>query len=188
MDGDDFSRVTRLGRTVAEGVIRVATNGAPFDEFPTRQLFDQLVEVSDGIPSLSPVLKLLSDWGSQPLLLLTRRDEAVERVNEIMHGPRCGMLDLQLGKVAQSAILRGQTDPAAIVERFLRALVERHVIMGRGGLVDIDGPRHVERARELTAPIAREAATKLIGRPNAKRLGLSRAFHITESSNLLGAT
>lgn len=187
MDGDDFSRATRLGRTVAEGVISVAADDAPFDGFATAQLIDHFVEASGGVACLPRVLAILADLGSQPLLLATRVDEALERVNEAAHGPECGMLDLQFGLVAQSAILRGQTDPAAIVERFIRALIERHVIMGRGGLVDIDGLRHAERARELTGPVARAAVAELIRRPDAKRLGLSRAFRISESSNLLGA-
>jgi hypothetical protein len=97
------------------------------------------------------------------------------------------MLDLHLGSIAQSAILRGQVDATSVIERFIYFFIERHVIMGRGGLVEIDGLRYVERAREFTAPIARRAAAELIRRPDAQLLGLARAHRITEQSNLLEA-
>lgn len=188
MDGDDFSRATRLGRAVAEAVIGAGSDQTPFDGFTTARLIDHFVEVSGGIACLPCVLEILADLRSAPLLVGTRIDEACVRVDEAAHGPECGMLDLHLGLVAQSAILRGQTDAMAIMERFMCSFIERHVIMGRGGLVDIDGLRYIERARELTAPVARAAAAELIRRPDARRLGLARAYRITETSNLLGVT
>lgn len=187
MDGDDFSRATRLGRAVADAVIRASSNEEPFDGFTTARLIDHFVQVSGGVVSLPGILAVLDDLSATPLLIATRIDEACARVNEAAHGPECGMLDMQLGLAAQSAILRGQTDARTVVEAFIGTFIDRHVIMGRGGLVDIDGSRYVERARELTAPIVRAAAAELIRRPNAQLLGLTRAYHITEDSNLLGA-
>lgn len=186
MDGDDFSRATRLGCAAAEAV-RAASSEAPFDGFATARLIDHFVALSGGIRSLPAILSVLEDLRCAPLLMPTQIDEACKRVNDVAHGPDCGMLDLHLGSVAQSAILRGQVDATTVIESFICSFVERHVIMGRGGLVEIVGLRHVERARELTAPIARRAAAELIRRPDAQLLNLARAYRITEQSNLLEA-
>jgi hypothetical protein len=188
VDGDDFSRATRLGRAVADAVIRSAENELPFDGFTTARLIDHFVDVSGGITSLGPILSILEDVRATPLLISTRIDEACARVNEAVHEQDCGMLDLQLGLVTQSALLRGETDALTIVERFCRAFIERYAIMGRGGLLEIDGPRYIARARELIAPIATTAANALLRRPDAQRLGLARAYHIDENSNLLEVT
>jgi hypothetical protein len=148
MDGDDFSRATRLGRAAAEAVVHAAENDEAFDGFTTARLIE---------------------------------------VDRAAHGPECGILELHLGAVTQSAILRGETDARPILERFFGLFIERHVITGRGGWLEIDGPRFVSKAREYMLPIVRSAAQKLLDRPNARVLGLSRAFRITEDSNLLEA-
>jgi hypothetical protein len=187
VDGDDFSTATRLGRNAVEAIRSAAITGAPFDGFTTAQLIARFVELSGGIPSLPAVLSVLGDLASQPLLMSTRTDEALAQINNAAHGSECGMLDLQLGLVVQSAILRGQIDPRPILERFIHALIERNVIMGRSGLAETYGLQCAELARDLTAPIVRAAADELLRRPDAKRLLLARAFRIDEDSNLLGA-
>jgi hypothetical protein len=187
MDGDDFSRATRLGRAAADAIMNAATTGAPFDGFATAQLIARFVESSGGVPSLPAILSVLGDLASQPLLVSTRTDEALAQINNAAHGTECGMLDLQLGLVVQSAILRGQVDPRPILERFIQALIERNVIIGRSGLAETYGLQYAESARDLTAPIVRAAADELLRRPDAKRLLLARSFRIDEDSNLLGA-
>jgi hypothetical protein len=187
MDGDDFSRATRLGRAAADAIMTAATTGAPFDGFATAQLIASFVESSGGIPSLPAVLSVLGDLASQPLWVPARTDEALAQINTVAHGLNCGMLDLQLGLVVQSAILRGEIEPRPILERFIQAFIERNVIMGRSGLVETHGLQYAESARDLTAPIVRAAADELLRRPDAKRLLLARAFRIDEDSNLLGA-
>jgi hypothetical protein len=125
VDGDGFSRATRLGRTVAAGVISAATDEAPFDGFSTAQLIDHFAEASGGVVCLPRVLEILADLGSQPLLLVTRVDEGLEHVNEAAHGPACGMLDLQPGLVAQSAARSRTVEMyrryAEEIQRFLSA-------------------------------------------------------------------
>ena len=171
MDGDDFSRATRLGRAVAEAVVH-ASEGGEFNPITTALLIDQLVESSAGISSLPAILSLLEDLRATPLLISTRVEESCARVDQAAHGSESGMLDLHFGLVAQSAILRGETDPTKIVESFFRALIERYVIMGRGGLVEVHGARHIGRARELTESVVVAAAAEMIRRPNARHLRL----------------
>jgi hypothetical protein len=187
VDGDDFSRVTRLGRVAADAIWATVTNDAPFDGFATGQLVDRFIEQAEGIPSLPGTLAILADLASEPLFLQTRSDEALARLNAAAQGPECTMLDLQLGHVVESAVIRSVIDPQTVLERFVQDFIERNVIMARGGFVETYGLEHAERARDVVAPIARAAAEELLRRPDAKRLGLSREFlqRLTETSNLL---
>ncbi len=187
MDGDDFSRVTRLGRVAAHDIWATITNDAPFDGFATCQLVDRFIEQAGGIPSLPGTLAILADLASEPLFVQARADEALVRINEVAHGSECTTLDLQLGQVAESAILRNVINPQTVLERFVQKLLERNVIMGRGGFVETYGLEHAERARDVVAPIAHAAAAELLRRPDAKRLRLSREFlqRLSETSNLL---
>ncbi len=188
MDGDDFSRATRLGRTAAEAIWEAVANDAPFDGFATGQLIDRFFQQADGIPSLPGILAVLTDLASEPLFVQARAEEALARIAEAVRGPECTMLDLQLGHVVESAVLRNQIAPQPILERFFQAFIERNIIMARGGLVETYGLQHAHAARDLTAPIARAAAEELLRRPEAKRLGLSSEFlqRLNENSNLLG--
>lgn len=56
VDGDDFSRSTRLGRAAAEAVVRASSGGAPFDGFSTARMIDHFVELLGGIASLPSIL------------------------------------------------------------------------------------------------------------------------------------
>lgn len=187
MDGDDFSRATRLGRTAAEDIWKAVANDAPFDGFATGQLIDRFVQQAGGIPSLPGILALLTDLVSEPLFLQARTEEALARIAEAVRGPECTTLDLQLGLVVESAVLRNQIAPQPILERFFQTFIERNIIMARGGFVETYGLKHAGAAREITAPIARAAAEELLRRPEAKRLGLSSEFlqRLNENSNLL---
>jgi hypothetical protein len=57
MDGDDFSRATRLGRLAAESLWEVIANDAPFDGFATGQLIDRLVEHGRFLTVSRPTLR-----------------------------------------------------------------------------------------------------------------------------------
>lgn len=187
MDGDDFSRATRLGRMAAEAIWETVANDAPFDGFATGQLIDRFIAHAGGIPSLPDILAILADLASQPLFVQTRTDETLARINEAAHGSECTMLDLQLGHIVESAVLRNVIDPQPILERYVQEFIERNIIMARGGFVETYGLEHAGRARDVIAPIARAAAEELLRRPDAKRLGLSREFlqRLSENSNLL---
>lgn len=189
MDGDDFSRATRLGRTAVDAMWASISTGAQFDGFATGQLIDRFVGYADGIPSLPNVLSILADLAATPLLVQARTDEAIERINDATGVAECTMLDLQLRDVVTSSLLRNEIDPQPILERFIEQFIERNVIMARNGFVESHGLEHAQAARDLTAPLVRAAAEELIRRPDAKRLGLTREFfqRLNETSNLLGA-
>lgn len=189
MDGDDFSRATRLGRTAVDAMWASISNGAPFDGFATGQLIDRFVGHADGIPSLPGILSILADLAATPLLLQTRTDEAIDRANDAAGVADGTMLDLQLRDVVTSSLLRNEIDPRPILERFFAEFIERNVIMARNGFVESHGLQHAQAARDLTAPLVRAAAAELLRRPDAKRLGLTREFfeRLNETSNLLGA-
>jgi hypothetical protein len=70
MDGDNFSRATRLGRNAACAVLDAA-RGAPFDPFSAERLLDALIERAGGIPSLQVMLIGLADYRSPTLLIVT---------------------------------------------------------------------------------------------------------------------
>jgi hypothetical protein len=188
MDGDDFSRAHRLGRMAAEAIWETVSSNAPFDGFATGQLIDRFIAHAGGIPSLKDVLAILADLASQPLFVQTRTEEALAQINDAVHGPGCTPLDLQLGQVVASAILRNEIAPQPILERYVQGFIERNVIMARGGFVETYGLQHIDGTRDITLPIARAAAEELIRRPDAKQLGLSLEFlqRLDENSNLLG--
>jgi hypothetical protein len=187
MDGDDFSRATRLGRVAADAIWATVANDAPFDGFATGQLVDRFIEQAGGIPSLPVTLAILADLASEPLFVQARADDALARINDASHGSECTTLDLQLGYVVESSVLRNVIDPQTVLERFVQEFIERNVIMARGGFVETYGIEHAERARDVVAPIVRAAAEELLRRPDAMRLGLSREFlqRLSETSNLL---
>jgi len=187
MDGDEFSKAPRLARAAAAAVL-ATVGGAVFDPFHIARLYEHIVQEAQGIKSLPVILKVFDDLRSMPLLIPVRTEEACERIADAGHGPECGMLDLILVGVAQSALLQGETDKAAMVEKFTQALADRFVIAGRGGLIDMDGISYVQIAKSLMAPMARDAAQALVRKPNAINLVLSRQFRLTPESNLLGCT
>ncbi|HEU4728649.1 MAG TPA: hypothetical protein VFT22_12185 [Kofleriaceae bacterium] len=90
MDGNDFSRVTRLGRAAADALIHTATTGAPFDGFATDHLIARFVGSSGGIPSLlhRPDAKRL------PLVGAFRIDENSNLRPRDPHPAKEGPLDL----------------------------------------------------------------------------------------------
>jgi hypothetical protein len=189
MDGDDFSRATRLGRTAVAAIWDSISNGAPFDGFATGQLIDRFVGHADGIPSLQPILTVLEGLAAEPLFIQAGIADAIDRVDDAAAVADATMLDLQLRDVVTSSLLRNEIDPRPILERFFAEFIERNVIMARNGLVESHGLQHAQAARDLIAPLVRAAAAELLRRPDAKRLGLTREFfeRLNENSNLLGA-
>src|SRR5258708_6662976 len=129
MDGDDFSRATRLGRMAADAIWETVANNAPFDGFATGQLIDRFIAHAGGIPSLPGILAILADLASQPLFVQARAEGALAQINEAVHGPECTTLDLQLGHVVASAVLRNEIAPQPILERYVHGFIERNVIM-----------------------------------------------------------
>ena len=182
MDGDEFSKATRLARAAAAAVLDTV-GGAVFDPFHIARFYEHIVQEAQGIKSLPAILRILDDLRLMPLLIPVRTEEACQRIADAAHGPACGMLDLVLERVAQRALLRGETDKTAMVEKFAQALTDRFVIAGRGGLIDMNGINYVQIAKSLMAPMARDAAQALVRKPNAIHLGLSRQFRLTPESN-----
>jgi hypothetical protein len=185
VDGDEFSKAPRLARAAAEAVL-ATVRGAVFDPFHIARFYEHIVQEAQGIKSLGVILKVFDDLRSMPLLIPARTEEACGRIEDAGHGSDCGMLDLILVGVAQSALLRRETDKTAMVEKFAQAIADRFVITGRGGLIDMNGISYVQIAKSLMSPIMRDVARELVRRPNAINLGLSRQFRLTHESNLLG--
>ena len=120
MDGDDFSRATRLGRTAVAAIWESISNDVPFDGFATGQLIDRFVGHAEGIPSLRGILSILADLAAEPLFVQARTDEAIDRVHEVADGDDCTMLDLQLRDVVTSALVRNEIAPLPILVRFFK--------------------------------------------------------------------
>jgi hypothetical protein len=188
MDGDIFGAVSRLGRDAAEGLVR-AVHGDAWDPFLATRCMDVLVANADGIPSLPSVLEVLRDLQGSPLLAATLVEASVDRIADAVRQARGTLLDLMLRSVAERSILRGQYDPRAVLERFCAELLDRSIISGRGGFLELPdgGQAHRHEAMAIVAPVAARAAERLEARPDAKRLGLSRQHaHLVPESDLLG--
>jgi hypothetical protein len=127
VDGDEFSKAPRLARAAAEAVL-ATVGGAEFDAFHIARFYEHIVQEAQGIKSLPAILAVFDDLRSMPLLIASRTEEACARIEDAAHGPECGMLDLMLGGISQSALLRGQMNNTAMVENFTQALVDRFVI------------------------------------------------------------
>ncbi|HVZ31572.1 MAG TPA: hypothetical protein VG963_04055 [Polyangiaceae bacterium] len=185
MDGDIFSKVTKLGAGAADALLRAA-EGGPWDPFCARRALDVLVSAADGIQSVPMVLEALRKLSSAPLLATAVREHACREIASArLNAP--STLDLILQKLAQSCILRGEYDPRTVLERFSERLLDRTVVSARGGLGERASTGVVEFSRELLRPIARDAADVLVARPTAKRLGLARRLSkLAPDSNLLG--
>ncbi|HEY6557843.1 MAG TPA: hypothetical protein VI072_11245 [Polyangiaceae bacterium] len=183
VDGDIFSRVTKLGAGAADAVVRVAHGGA-WDPFYARRALDVLVSAANGIPSLQAVVDILHKLLSAPLFARVLREQACREIASIRGH---GMLDMMLGKAAQVCILRGEFEPSAVLERFCEHVLHRAVISPRGGLSERVDHGVVDLARSLLKPIAHDAAQVFVARPDAKRLGLAgRLPKLTADANLLG--
>jgi hypothetical protein len=184
VDGDYFNKVTRLGRAVGDAV-RAAAGGASVDPFPAAQLVDHLFARAGGLRSLRPILAILADLGSAPLLLPVRVDEAGERLLQAVRTTQGGSLDLRLARAALASIVRGETAPAVVLKRFFEKVLDAATIGCRGGLLESDGMGSASLARQSFEPVVARAVEESLRRPGAQRLGVVRHFRITAETDLL---
>lgn len=188
MDGDIFGAVTRLGRDAAEGVAR-AVHGDAWDPFLAARCLEVLVAKAEGIPSLPAVMDVLREINATPLLAATQVESSVERIGEAVREARGTELDLMLRSAAQRCLLRGEYQPQAVLQRFCSELLDRSIISGRGGFLELanDGQARRDEAMAILGPVAAQAARVLEARPDARRLGLSRQHaRLSPESDLLG--
>ncbi|HEX8795226.1 MAG TPA: hypothetical protein VF765_29965 [Polyangiaceae bacterium] len=188
MDGDIFGAVTRLGRDAAEGVAR-AVHGDAWDPFLATRCIEVLVEKAEGIRSLPAVLEVLRTINATPLLASVLVESSLERVDDAVREANGTELDLILRSSVQRSLLRGEYQPGGILQRFCAELLDRSIISGRGGFLELanDGQARRDEAMAILAPVAARAAQVLEARPDAKRLGLSRQHaRLSPKSDLLG--
>ena len=184
MDGDFFSKISRLGRDTAEAALS-ALAGGDWDPFLSEKLIDQIVAANDGIPSLPRVIADLRGLSELPQLAATQSKSVAQRINSYAH-EYGGVLDLMLADVARRRIAIGDYDEVSVLRRFAEHVLDRSVIFARGGPVDFSTDAQLIGVRRLLAPTATAAAETLARRPVAKLLGLSRRRRrLTNDSNLL---
>lgn len=189
MDGDIFGAVSRLGRDAADGVVR-AIRGDFWDPFLATRCIDVLIAEANGIPSLQPILEVLDELQKSPLLAPALVESSINRiVGAVREARGTTILDLVLRSVVERSILRGQYEPLGVLNLFCAELLEKSIISGRGGFLELADVEHAHRhqAMKLLAPVITQAAQRLAARPNAKRLGLSQQHaRLHPDSDLLG--
>jgi hypothetical protein len=186
VDGDVFGRVTKLGRAAADAVAR-AVSGKSWDPFHASRCLDTLITAAGGIPSLVNVIAEFAGLRSAPLLARLQIEGASQRIHEASRQPGYTELDLILRSTAERFLRRGEFAVRPMLEGFFRQLLDRAVLMGRAGFMEVYGPSQLEEARAMLAPVASAAAAALEARPTAKRLGLARAHaDVTAETDLLG--
>jgi hypothetical protein len=183
-----FGRVTKLGRAAADALAR-AIEGGRWDSFYAERCVDEMVVAAQGIPSLRPIASELAVLHASPLIAPFERDRALEATRDASRGPESTELDLILCRNAERFILRNEFELRPILEDAIRQMLERAVLAGRSGFMQMYGTSHVQEARTLLAPIVARAAAALERRPTAKRLGLARVHaKVTAETDLLGGT
>ncbi len=188
MDGDIFGAVSRLGRDAADGLAR-AVHGGAWDPFLAARCIDVLVAEADGIGSLAAVIDVFRSLQATPLLASTLVERSLERIADAVRDAKGTVLDLMLRSVAERSVLRGEHEPRAMLQRFCAEVLDRAIISGRGGFLELDlgGCARREEAMTILAQISAEAAARLEARPDAKRLGLARQYAQLEAdTDLLG--
>jgi hypothetical protein len=188
VDGDIFGAVTRLGRDAAEGLAR-AVHGDVWDPFLAARCLDVLVEAANGIPSLRGILRELRNLQASPLLARTLVESSLEGIGDSVRTTNGSLLDLMLRSVAERSVLRGEYQPRRVLGWFFTELLDRAIISGRGGFLELEQGGQARRGEALSilARVASEAAAALEARPDAKRLGLARQYAQLEAdSDLLG--
>lgn len=188
VDGDIFGAVSRLGRNAAEGVVR-ALSGELLDPFLASRCIDVLITAAGGIPSLPAVLEVIRSVNALPLLASTLVESSVERVGDAVRDANGTVLDLMLRSVVQRSLLVREHEPRQMLQKFFMELLDRAIISGRGGFVEVDGgSARRSEALAVLEPVAAAAAARLEARPDAKLLGLARQHaQLKPDSNLLGA-
>ena len=186
MDGDVFGKVWRIGRATADAIM-LALDGGPWDPFCSAKCADLIFAKAGGVPSLAGVLRTVETVTEAPLLARSMAEGACGEINALVRGADCGVLDLMLGAAAQRSLLRGEHDGREIVSSFVRDVLDRAVLFGQGGAIEHHDRSSLQAAREYLAPVAADAASVLLSRPHAQRLGLARRLpRVTARTNLLG--
>jgi hypothetical protein len=188
VDGDIFGAVTRLGRDAAAGVAR-AVRGNTWDPFLAARCLDVLIAKADGIPSLRAVMDVVRAVNATPLLAPALAESSAERIGDVVREAKGTVLDLMLCSTAQRSLLRGESEPGVVLNRFCAELLDRSIVSGRGGFLELasDGQARRDEAMAILGPLAAQAAQVLEARPDAKRLGLSRQYaRLSPDSDLLG--
>lgn len=187
VDGDIFGAVTRLGRDAAEGVA-LAVGGAVWDPFLAARCLDVLVSEANGIPSLPGIMRELRGLQDAPLLANTLVEISLDRIGEAVRDANGTILDLMLRSAAERCVLRGQYEAREVLETFCTELLDRAIISGQGGFLELDGgPGRRDDALSLLRRVAAEGAAVLEARPDAQRLGLARLHaNLEADTNLLG--
>ena len=187
VDGDIFGAVTKLGRNAAEGLV-LAVQGGLWDPFLAARCIEVLVTKADGIKSLPAVVDLLHSLQASPLLASTMVEDSLDRIDGAVRAARGTVLDLMLRSVVHRKLLQGDYDPRSVLQQFCAELLDRAIVSGRDGFLELEGGGRARRveAMAVLAPVAAQAAACLDARPDAKRLGLTRGSRLEADSDLLG--
>lgn len=186
MDKDVFSKVSRLGRDAGDALVR-AVRGEPFEKFLPCRVVDRVISIEGGISIWPTVKEEFERLESAPLLADAMRAETINRIDLIARSGG-GELDKLLRNVAQSALLGGVYQPRIVMTRFVAAVLDRAILSPRGGCAQRLSFAERQHAKDLLRPIAARAATKLVERPDARKLGLARPHNpkLKAHDNLLG--
>lgn len=186
VDGDVFGAVTRLGRNAVDAVAR-ALDGADWDPFCAERCIDVLIVKAKGIRSLPAVLAEVDALRRAPLLAGVLIEETLQRITDLTRDARGSVLELMLRSVAHRCILARQYEARVVVERLCTEMLDRAILRGRGGFLEQHGSERIGDARSVLASVAVDAASALLARPDAKRLGLARRHaNVEADSDLLG--
>lgn len=164
-----------------------AVNGGEWNPALLDQLLDRLL--SGGLRSLDSVLRVLRSAAAQPLLLQLpeQREVWCRAVDDaVRHGNK---LDLIVGKHSKVGLLNSSPDPWQCVTAALREMLDRVVLEGKKGLLQIYGAARLAETRPSLLAIAEpelsRAASKLVARPSIKRLKLAAKHRLPPDADLL---
>jgi hypothetical protein len=136
---------------------RAPSKAGAWDPFLSARCIEVLIAKAEGIRSLPPVMV----------------ESAVERIGDAVREAKGTELDLMLRSAAQKSLLQGAYEPRAVLQRFCAELLDRSIISGRGGFLELTdgGPARSGEAMAILAPVAAQAAQCLEARPDATWLG-----------------
>jgi hypothetical protein len=123
-----------------------------------------------------------------PLLAPVLSEAAIDRIGDLARAARGTVLDVMLQLAAAKCLIKGEFNPLKVLERFCAVVLERAIIYGRGGFLELQdgGCERLGEARAILAGVAGPAAVVLRARSGAKHLRLTRHHaKITSESNLL---
>jgi hypothetical protein len=183
-DRDEFAKATKLGRNAA-GAIRAALEGGVFDPFPIARLADAVYSAGGGLPTLPLMLALLREREEPHGTLLPgieefERERLLSNIDRLVQEHTKGRNDLIFARSVQREVLAGSTDPRFAIEHFFRDVILGFAVESRGGLIEDLDSRRLHELRDsierLNAPVVRDAAERLLAKPDRRRLGLVRTY------------